>query len=183
MNVPSSPPTFAEYQLIHQTQQHQRNPDRLRKPDTSDSWKKKVQLWLTFTVSSGIISWSAGPKKWLGWALLAAIFTGLGLLHQWWEYRKAYRQFAAHLHPTGYLVRPKGVEVQWPGKTVYYRWMDFYRLQLIGEWLLLYTSVEDCYYLALTDLPDAEARQTLLSWLPADNLVVPPGWLADREVA
>ncbi|MBG8552162.1 hypothetical protein [Hymenobacter guriensis] len=183
MNVPSSPPTFAEYQLIHQTQQHQRNTNRPRKPATSDSWKKKFQLWLGFTLSSGTVYWIFGPKKWLAWALLAAILTGLSLLHQWWEYRKAYRQFAVRLHPTGYSVRSEGVEVHWPDQTAYYRWTDFYRLQLIGKWLLLYTSVEDCYYLTLTNLPNTEARQTLLSYLPADNLVVPPGLLADWEVA
>ena len=97
INLPATPPTFPEYQLIHQTQQRQRYPELAakQKPATSDPWKRKVALWLGLLGATVGGSVTLKPNGWFGNVLFFSLFTGLGLLYQWREYRRAFREFQA----------------------------------------------------------------------------------------
>ncbi|WP_157547621.1 hypothetical protein [Hymenobacter sp. DG25A] len=166
IHVEAATPTFADYQTIHQEQERQRYPNQTRKPATSDSWKQKGKLWLAFFLSSGLGYWLMGPGKWLSWAFLTLFFTGIGLLYQLYEYRKAYRQISARLHPSQFRVSQNGVKLTFPRGEAFYTWSEFYRIQHLSPWLLLYTSVEHSYYLDMRRIAPPATSADLLALLP-----------------
>ncbi|MBX0291982.1 hypothetical protein K3G63_16135 [Hymenobacter sp. HSC-4F20] len=155
ISLPTTPPTFQEYQLIHQTQQRQRYPElaNQQKPATSDPWKRKVQLWL------GVLAGAAGYFIWfepaggVGYLLVFSVFTALGLLYQWWEYRRAFLQYQRRPQPLGFRVSEAGLAVQWPQGWQRLPWPTLTRVQQVGDWLLLYPGPDFCYYLDLRQVP------------------------------
>ncbi|WP_139923967.1 YcxB family protein [Hymenobacter sp. DG01] len=167
LRLPATPPTFAEYQLIHQTQQQRRYPDRpnSRRPATSDSWKQKVQLWLAGVFGGSLYFWLQGPGAWLAWALLTTLLTGLGLLHEWWEYRKAYREYQLRPVPTGFQLKAEGLVVEQATTRQFYPWSSFYRILHLDDLLLFYTSIEYCFYLDLRRVPPPATPADVLNLL------------------
>ncbi|UOQ55359.1 hypothetical protein [Hymenobacter cellulosivorans] len=155
--------SFAEFQAIHQQQQRLRYPEQpTPKPETSDSWKVKVQRWAAVVVSGLAGGLWFGPGHWVTWLVLVTLFTVLGLAHQWWDYRRAYRQGPVRQRPTSFLVEPPGVHVTQDGTQRFFSWAELYSVQIVGSWVLLYTSVEHCYYLNLELVqPPATAAQVL----------------------
>ena len=155
--------SFAEFQVIHQQQQRRRYPEQpAPKPETADPWKVKVQRWAAL-VATGIGGglWF-GPRFWVIWLVVVTLFTVLGLAHQWWDYRRAYRQGTVRQRPTSFVVEQPGVQITQDGRSCFFSWTEFYSVQVIGSWLLLYTSVEHCYYLnAELVQPPATAAQVL----------------------
>lgn len=167
IHVEAATPTFTDYQTIHQEQERQRYPGQTHKPATSDPWKQKGKLWLAFFLFSGLGYWLMGPGKWLGWAFITLLFTGIGLLYQLFEYRRAYRLVSAQSHPSGFQVSQDGVKLSFQRGEVFYPWSEFYRIQHIEPWLLLYTSVEHNYYLDMRRIPRPATSADLLALLPA----------------
>ncbi|GAB3227445.1 hypothetical protein GCM10027346_10810 [Hymenobacter seoulensis] len=171
--IPATAPTFSEYQTIHQLQQekwHPANPNR--RPNTSDSFRNKVKFWLASVTAGGALSYSFGNGKFLGWMMVATLFTGLSLLYQWWEYHRAYRTYAAKPKPTAFTLTAEGVRVEAQSGVQYYRWESFYRVQQIQDWILFYTSVEDCYYLDLRQVQLPTTPQDVLNLLPLREVAV-----------
>ncbi|UOQ74606.1 hypothetical protein [Hymenobacter cellulosilyticus] len=155
--------SFVDFQAIHQQQQRRRYPEQpTPKPETADSWKVKVQRWAAVVVSGLAGGLWFGPGYRVTWLVLVTLFTVLGLAHQWWEYRRAYRQDPVRQRPTSFVVEQAGVHVTQNGMQRFFSWAGFYSVQPVGNWLLLYTSPEHCYYLNL-DLvqPPATAAQVL----------------------
>ncbi|TGE25443.1 hypothetical protein E5K00_09715 [Hymenobacter aquaticus] len=160
--------SFAEYQAIHQEQQRRRHPaQETPKPETADPWKMKVQRWAAVVAAGAAGSFWLQPKKLVGWLVLATVGTALGLLHQWWEYRRAYRQGPAQQASTSFAAEARGIYVEQAGKRRFYRWQEFYSIQPVGHWLLLYTSVEHCYYLDLNRIEQPATADELRALLPA----------------
>jgi RES domain-containing protein len=156
--------SFAEYQAIHQQQQRRRYPaqEHEPKPVTSDPWKVKVQRWAVLAATGVAAGYWLVPGGWFSWLLTATVFTALGLAYQWWEYRQAYRQLPDRQQATSFAADTLGITVTQNGSSRFFRWTDFYDIQHVPGWLLLYTSVEHCYYLNL-------------------SLVQPPATVADME--
>ncbi|MCB2408309.1 hypothetical protein [Hymenobacter lucidus] len=155
--------SFADYQAIHQEQQRRRYPEQpASKSVASESWKMKAWRWVLVGAALFTVFSLVRPKQLVGWLILYAISTVLGLLHQWWKYRQAYRQLPDKQQATGFSAEPKGVTVTQAGRSRFFRWTDFYSIQQVPGWVLLYTSVEHCYYLKL-------------------SLVQPPATAADIE--
>ncbi|TGE29640.1 hypothetical protein [Hymenobacter metallicola] len=157
--------SFAEFQAIHQEQQRRRYPDDKRepRPATSDPWKVKVQRWAAIVATGAALGFWFRPRAWVGWVVLVTVSSVLGLAYQWWEYRQAYRQRQAKQLPTSFVVEAAGVQVTTQGEgSRFFRWVDFYSIQQVPGWVLLYTSVEHCYYLNLERVqPPATAAQVL----------------------
>ena len=180
--VPATAPTFAEYQLIHQTQERQRYPatKQARQPVTSDSWRQKLKLWLSLVGTTGLLYWLWAPKRLVGWALVMAVLTMLGLLYQRWEYWRAFREQQTRLKPESFELTEEGLLLHFPtGSSVFHRWESLYRIQDIGPWLLFYPGVDYCYYLDLRQLPApltvADVR-ALINW---QELRLPPATFAE----
>lgn len=151
INLPATPPTFQEYQLIHQTQQRQRYPELAdkQKPATSDPWKRKVWLWLGLLGAAvGYCIWF-GPAGGVGYLVLTTLLTILGLLYQWWEYRRAFRMYQKQPRPLNFQVSESGLAVQWPQGWQRLPWPSLARVQQISDWLLLYPGPDFAYYLDL----------------------------------
>ncbi|TGE08087.1 hypothetical protein [Hymenobacter fodinae] len=159
--------TFTDYQAIHQLQQRQRYPGQAApKPVTSDYWRKKGQLWIGSVASMGAAYWGLGPGKWLAAAIVVTMFTGLGLTHQWFEYRRAFRQHAQSQPATGFELTADTVIIRQGSHCRTVRWQDFYSIQHVSDWLLLYTSVEHCYYLNLQQVQPPNTAADVLGLLP-----------------
>lgn len=175
INLPATPPTFPEYQLIHQTQQRQRYPELAakQKPATSDPWKRKVALWLGLLGATVGGSVALKPNGWFGNVLFFSLFTGLGLLHQWWEYRRAFREFQAQPRPLGFRVSEAGLAVQWPQGWQRRPWHDLTRVQQVGDWLLLYPGPDFCYYLDLRRVPEPYTAVDVLALIGWRDMTVP----------
>ncbi|AHJ96562.1 hypothetical protein [Hymenobacter swuensis] len=156
IQLPATPPTFPEYQLIHQTQERQRYPELAakQKPATSDPWRRKVQLWLGLLAGAvGYCIWFE-PTGGVGYLVIFSLFTGLGLLYQWWEYRRAFREYQQRPQPLGFRVSETGLAVQWPQGWQRLHWHSLTRVQQVGDWLLLYPGPDFAYYLDLRQVPE-----------------------------
>ncbi|SDY06783.1 hypothetical protein [Hymenobacter psychrophilus] len=150
--IPATPPTFAEYQLIHQTQERQRHPNPgATRPVTSDPWPNWIKGALILAGSFGV-SFATGGG--LGFMLFGVVLVGFGLLHQLWEYRRAFRQQQARPQPEALEFSDAGLRLHYPLGTVFHCWDSLYRVREIGDWLLLYPDTEFCYYLHLKRLPE-----------------------------
>lgn len=164
IHVAPSTVSFADYQAIHQEQQRLRYPGQQHepKPATSDPWKVKVQRWAAIVATGVAAGYWLRPGGWFSWLLTATVFTVLGLAYQWWEYRQAYQKMPDKQQATSFTAESHGITVTQNGHSRFFRWADFYSIQRVPGWLLLYTSVEHCYYLNL-------------------SLVQPPATAADIE--
>ncbi|RSK42421.1 hypothetical protein [Hymenobacter perfusus] len=153
INLPTTPPTFPEYQLIHQTQQRQRYPELADqpRPAASNPWKRTVLFCLGLT--SAAFSLYALRQGIVMYVLLLVIFTPLGLLHQRRKYRRAFREFQAQPRPLSFRVSETGLAVQWPQGWQRLPWYNLTRVQQVGDWLLLYPGPDFCYYLDLRRVP------------------------------
>ncbi|OWP63225.1 hypothetical protein CDA63_10245 [Hymenobacter amundsenii] len=162
--IPSTPPTFAEYQLIHQTQERQRHPSpEATRPVTSDPWPQWLKGALVLAGSFGLSFASGG----LAFMVLGVVMVSLGLLHQLWEYRRAFRQQQARPQPKSLEFSEAGLRLHYPLGTVFHAWGSLYYVREIGDWLLLYPDVEFCYYLNLKRLPEpltAADVRALIQW-------------------
>ncbi|MCB2377707.1 hypothetical protein LGH70_08950 [Hymenobacter sp. BT635] len=166
IEVAPSTVSFADYQAIHQEQQRRRYPAQpAPKPETADPWKVKAQRWAYVLAAGAFTIYWTRSVSWLGWALLITIFMLLGLLHQWWEYRQAYRQGPDKQLPTSFVADTHGIHITQNGRR-FYRWNEFYSIQAVQHWLLLYTSVEHCYYLDLNQIEPPATAADLLALLP-----------------
>lgn len=155
IHFPATPPTFREYQLIHQTQERQRYPQRTNppKPATSDPWKRKARLWLGLLGAVvGYCIWF-GPAGDIGYMLMTTLFTALGLLYQWGEYRRAFREYKRQPQPLGFRISAAGLAVQWPQGWQRLPWSELARVRQVNDWLLLYPGPDFCYYLDLRRVP------------------------------
>ncbi|MCA8829141.1 hypothetical protein [Hymenobacter pini] len=154
INLPAIPPTFQEYQLIHQTQQRQRYPELAQRRQPVTSERRQVRT-VAVALLVGLVALYFLPlarpmvKIWLA---LAA--TGLGLLYQWWEYRRAFREYQAQPQPLAYRISEAGLAVQWPQGWQRLPWHSLTRVQQVGDWLLLYPGPDFAYYLDLRRVPE-----------------------------
>ncbi|MCC2548144.1 YcxB family protein [Hymenobacter sp. BT175] len=166
IQIAPSTVSFTEFEAIHQEQQRRRYPElKAPKPASSDSWKGMFRRWAVLLVSSATITYWAGGN-WFSWVVTATVFSVLGLLYQRWEYRRAFRQQPSVQQPTSFTVEPAGITVHESGGARFFRWTDFYRVEPVQHWLLLYTSVEHCYYLNLDLVQPPATRADLLALLP-----------------
>ncbi|MBT2556560.1 YcxB family protein [Hymenobacter sp. ISL-91] len=150
--IPATPPTFAEYQLIHQTQERQRHPNpESTRPVTSDPWSNWLKGALVLAGSFGFYSITGGGVVFMAFGVM---MVGLGLLHQLWEYRRAFREQQARPQPESLEFSEAGLRLHYPLGTVFHTWDSLYRVREIGDWLLLYPDMEFCYYLNLQRLPE-----------------------------
>jgi hypothetical protein len=158
--------TFTEYQAVHQEQQRRRHPSQATPgPVTSDSWRKKGQLWVGSVLSMGASYWWLGSGRWFAGAVVVTVFTGLGLIHQWFEYRRAFRQHAKAQLATSFELNADTVVIQQENHHRTLGWRDFYSIQHVSDWVLLYTSVEHCYYLNLKQVQAPATAADVLSLL------------------
>ncbi|MET4106769.1 hypothetical protein [Hymenobacter sp. UYP22] len=173
INLPATPPTFPEYQLIHQTQQRQRYPEPAHRRQPVTSERRQVRT-VAVAVLVGTVALYFLPlarplaKFWLG---LVAI--GLGLLYQWWEYRRAFREFQAQPRPLGFRVSETGLAVQWPQGWQRLPWHSFTRVQQVGDWLLLYPGPDFAYYLDLRQVPEPYTVVDVLALIGGRDMRVP----------
>lgn len=152
LKIPATPPTFAEYQLIHQTQERQRHPNpEATRPVTSDPWPNWIKAAL---VLAGSFGFSFATSSGLGFILFGVAMVGFGLLHQLWEYRRAFREQQARPQPEALEFSDAGLRLYYPLGTVFHAWDSLHRVREIGDWLLLYPDMEFCYYLNLKRLPE-----------------------------
>ncbi|PJJ59179.1 hypothetical protein [Hymenobacter chitinivorans] len=160
--------SFAEFQAIHQEQQRRRYPDEKRepRPATSDPWKVKVQRWAAIVATGAALGFWFRPRAWVSWVVLVTVSSVLGLAYQWWEYHRAYRQLPSQQQATGFTVEPPGVRITQGGSSRFFRWVEFYSIQQVPGWVLLYTSVEQCYYLNLALVQAPATAEQVLALLP-----------------
>jgi hypothetical protein len=159
--------TFTDYQAIHQQQQRQRYPNQVTpRPVTSDSWRKKGQLWLGSVASVGVAYSAFGPSKWLAAGVIVTVFTGLSLAYQWVEYRRAFRQYAQEQPATGFELGVNTVVILRENHHRVISWHEFYSVQHVSHWLLLYTSIEHCYYLNLLQVQPPATAADVLALVP-----------------
>lgn len=165
LTIPATPPTFAQYQLIHQTQERQRHPNpEATRPVTSDPWPNWIKGALVLAGSFGA-SFVTGSG--LGFILFGVAMVGVGLLHQHWEYRRAFRQQQARPVPEAFELTETGLRLHYPAGTIFHAWDSLYRIREIGDWLLFYPDMEFCYYLDLRRLPallTAADVRALIQW-------------------
>ena len=181
MQISATPPTFAEYQLIHQTQERQRNPapQQVRQvytPVTSDPWPKLLHrsLQSALLLAAGFVGALFLPGELKGKirffgviVVIGLLGTAFSLLHQRWEYWRAFKQQRARPQPESLEFSEAGLRLHYPLGTVFHPWDSLCRIREMGDWLLLYPDMEFCYYLNLQRLPEpltAADVRALIQW-------------------
>ncbi|MBT9394335.1 hypothetical protein KLP40_14285 [Hymenobacter sp. NST-14] len=165
--ISATPPTFREYQLIHQTQERQRYPQRTNppKPAASDPWKRKARLWLALPGVAVVYCIWFKPAGGIGYMLMTTVFTALGLLYQGREYRRAFREYQRQPQPLGFRVSAAGLAVQWPQGWQRLPWSELTSVEQVNDWLLLYPGPDFCYYLDLRRVPPPHTTAEVLALL------------------
>ncbi|UOQ82820.1 YcxB family protein [Hymenobacter sp. 5414T-23] len=107
-----------------------------------------------------------GLGSWFAGAVVVTLFTGISLAHEWVEYRRAFRQHAQAQPATGFELDANAVIIQQENHRRTLGWRDFYSIQRVSDWVLLYTSVEHCYYLNLTQVQTPATAADVLALLP-----------------
>jgi hypothetical protein len=173
INLPATPPTFPEYQLIHQTQQRQRYPELADQPRSAAStpWKRTVLFCIGLV--SATLTLYALRQGVVMYVLLLIIFTPLGLLHRRRKYRQAFQEHQAQPQPLAYRLSEVGLGVQWPQGWQRLPWHSLTRVQQVGDWLLLYPGPDFCYYLDLRQVPEPYTAVDVLALIGWRDMTVP----------
>ena len=162
MHLPATPPTFREYQLIHQTQERQRYPDQRRRPPVTSERQQVRMVGIALLV--GLVVMYYVPVARIAVKMLVGLgVTGLGLLYQWWEYRRAFQEYQRQPQPLGYRVSETGLGVQWPQGWQRLPWSGLTRVRQVNDWLLLYPGPDFCYYLDLRRVPPPHTAVDVLA--------------------
>jgi hypothetical protein len=114
----------------------------------------------------GAGGWWLGLGNWVAGAVVVTLFTGLGLAHQWLEYRRAFRKHAQAQPTTGFELDAATVVILQGNHRRTVGWHDFYSVQHVSDWVLLYTSVEHCYYLNIKQVQPPATAAEVLALLP-----------------
>ncbi|MDU0371778.1 hypothetical protein ACFPAF_15350 [Hymenobacter endophyticus] len=170
INLPATPPTFPEYQLIHRTQERQRILGNATPAPAAKSVLRHAVEWLGCVVLvilllKLLISDFNWPEWW-GWLLSGkpliaiAVFWGVtlfanavGALRRRRQYYCAFREQASS-QPLSINIESVGITVQWPQDWQFLPWHSLTRVQQVGDWLLLYPGPNFAYYLDLRQVPE-----------------------------
>ena len=180
INLPATPPTFPEYQLIHQTQERQCYPELAHRRQPVTSERRQVRtVAVALLVGTAVLYFLplARPlvKIWLGLAV-----TAVALLYQWWEYRRAFRAYQEQARPLSFRVSETGLAVQWPQGWQRLSWHSLTRVQQVGDWLLLYPGPDFAYYLDLRRVPEPYTVVDALALIGWRDMSVPGATFASQ---
>ncbi|WP_426490722.1 hypothetical protein [Hymenobacter sp. 102] len=187
---PATPPTFQEYQLIHQTQERQRILGNTTPAPVAKSVLRQTAEWvgcvvlvvLYFKLLISNFNWSEW-RDWLlsGKPLIATAVLGsitlfinaIGALRSRLKYYRAFREQASS-QPLSIDIESIGITVQWPHQNwQFLPWYDLTRVQQVGDWLLLYPGPDFAYYLDLRRVPEPYTAVDVLALIGWRDMSVP----------
>ena len=177
--------TAEDYQAIHSEQLSLRDghgrtrkapiepavaPPAVESKPPQPIWKRLCGWLIVIIVGAGLVYWfpTQIAALFLGlvkYVILLTVLFGASYLYTRRKYRDAYRQSPTAQHRACFEVWLDGVLVQQEGQQTYWPWNALYRIRRISYWLLLYTSVEDCYYLDLRQVQLPATSADLLALL------------------